>query len=127
MNEDVKSISIGYDSGEGTNGDDRDLERLRFVPCVGEWGDDASDGCDEALRIPRSSHRQESDEHNPQRSSLACSGDSFDVEGSGIGADDSDTTSFKQAQSFPTTQVSQFTPPLGAGDTSCCSIVFCCC
>jgi len=117
----VKSISIGIEIGDGTSGGDRTLERFRFVPWIGKSRDDISDNCDEAFRIPRSSHRQDDDEHNSHRSSFPLPEVVYDVCDSGtLASVVSIVEAFKQTQSFPTTQVSQFTPPLGAGDANCC-------
>jgi len=84
VNEVVKSISMGYVVGVGSKGDECDeegLERLRLVL----WGGvEAGEGDDDVFgaesRKPRSWHRQEPEEHNPQASSLdvvsrSCSGD----------------------------------------------------
>jgi hypothetical protein len=67
VKEDVKSISMGYDCGVGRRDveDVGGLERFRFK-CIGDVGDGSD--CWES-RIPRSLHRHDDDEHNPQSAS----------------------------------------------------------
>ena len=51
----VKSISMGYDCGEGLMGTEVGvLERFRLIPCVGEVGDDDVEFFGRVLRMPRS-------------------------------------------------------------------------
>ena len=108
----VKSISMGYDSGAGSTGIEFGVpERFRLIPWVGEVGDDDVDFFGRLLRMPRSSQRHDPEEHNPHFSSVISSGLSC-VCGIWIAcAVGSATRLFKQAQSFPIVHVAIASDP----------------